>query len=339
MQAPGQIYIWTAEVWGEGHAGVPSETVANVTHFHSTEVFLALRFFEDLTSTEDTFNTITVYATLKQHGTIRPFRVEPFKGTFKEKPPLWTPTVGVDEKLPLNMAARKDILAVDLAYPKLWAILGGGMYGYWDLKEVHPSFRPHGECSKPGRLGANPMERIYVDHSASIAVISQAGTRDPHPICITRYDHLVKAKGPGCNLEFGLGRVLSHAQNRFSLSPCMDTEGNRRLAMTGIGNGFTILEFNVSNIAVPYWGAQEGLNRRAISQFDKRIEQKLSELPPRAIQRKPSLDTKDMEELAGLFRTAIKDSSNGGASSELAKTDNQIAKRKNGWPFFDRFGA
>ncbi|RVD80928.1 uncharacterized protein DFL_008812 [Arthrobotrys flagrans] len=179
MQDPGQIYIRSAEVWGETHAGVPSEAVANVTHFHSTDVSLTMRFFEDLTSTEDTLNTITVHVILKRHGIIRPFRVNPFKGTFKEKPPLWTPPVGADETLPLNMAAREDILAVELVYPRLWAVVGGGVYGYWNLKETHPSFRIHGDCSKPESLGANPMERIYTNHSASIVVSVMLGWKTP----------------------------------------------------------------------------------------------------------------------------------------------------------------
>ncbi|KAF3157133.1 hypothetical protein TWF569_004036 [Orbilia oligospora] len=335
MQAPGQICIWSAEVWGEGNAGVPSKTVANVTHFHSTDVYLTMRFFEDLTPKEDTLNTITVHATLKRHGIIRPFRVNPFKGTFKEKPPLWTPTVGAEEALPLNMAARKNILAVELVYPRLWTVLEGGVYGYWNLKETHPTFQVYGECSKPERLGTKPMERAYTDHSASIMVTSHAGTEDPRGICITRYDHVVKTKGPGCDLEFGLGKVLSHTRNQFSLSPHVDSEGNHRLVMTEIGNGFTILEFNASNIVESYWERHRRLNERAISQFDKRIEQKLNQPPAPPIRRKTSLDRKQVEELVGLFRTAIQDP----GQTEASNTDNQIVKRKNNWPFFDRFGT
>ncbi|KAK6516505.1 hypothetical protein TWF506_006412 [Arthrobotrys conoides] len=299
-----------------------------------------MRSFDDLTPAEDTLNTITVHVALKQHGIIRPFRVNPFKGTFKEKPPLWAPTVGADETLPLNMAARKNILAVELVYPRLWAVLGCGTYGYWNLRETHPSFRIHGDCSKPEKLGTKPMERTYTDHSASIMVISHAGMEDPRGICITRYDHVVKSSGSECDLEFGLGRILSHARNQFSLSPHMDTEGNCRLVMTEIGNGFTILEFNVSNIVESYWERQRRVNQRAISQFDKRIEQKLREPPPPpTIKRKASLDRKQMEELVDLFRTAIQDPGITEASEELIDTDKRIVKRKENWPFFDRFGT
>ncbi|KAK6509230.1 hypothetical protein TWF481_003989 [Arthrobotrys musiformis] len=340
MQAPGQLCVWSAEVWGEGHAGVPSETVANVTHFHSTDVSLILRFFEDLTSAEDTLNTITIHAILKQHGTIRPFRVNPFKGTFKEKPPLWMPMVSPHETLPLNMAARKKILAAELAYPRLWAILEGGAYGYWDLRETHPSFRLSGECSMPGNPSAdygNHKERIYTDHSASIGVISHVGARNPLQICITRYDHAVKTNFPNSNLDFGLGRVLSHARNQFSLSPCVDQQGNRRLVMTEIGNGFTILEFNFSSIRELYWHKQGGMHQQAVSQFDKRIEKKLRELGRR------SLDGEEMEELLDIFQAAFRDATEAaeqGSTTEVVVRDKQPVKKekkKVSWSLFDRF--
>ncbi|KAK6536226.1 hypothetical protein TWF281_000469 [Arthrobotrys megalospora] len=337
MQAPGQLYIWSAEVWGEGQAGLPSETVANVTRCQSADISLSFRYFDDLTSTEDTLNTITIHVTLRQYGVVRPFRVNPFKRTFKEKPPLWTPTFGADDQtLPLNMAARKRILAVELVYPALWTVLEDGMAGYWNLRETHPTFRSYGDCSKFEIPGITVKERSYANHSASIVIASHIGGMAAHPICITRYDHVVKTRGSSCDLEFGLGRVLSHARNQFSLSSHIDTEGNRRLVMTEVGRGFTILEFNLSKVMDPYWERQEQARLRVVSQFDKRIEQKLNEPP---IKRRPSLDAKGMEELAGLFQSAIRSASredidelaNGGG-----KGDKQ-PESKFSWPFLDRF--
>ncbi|KAK6363001.1 hypothetical protein TWF730_000450 [Orbilia blumenaviensis] len=327
VQAPGQLYIWTTEIWEEGRAAVTSESLANLPRWNSTDVSLNFRFFEDLMSAHDTQNIITFYATLKQYGVVRPFCINPFEGTFEEAPPLWAPVAPARGRLPLNMAAKKKILALDLVYPRLWAVLEDGGYGYWDLKETRAAFRLHGECSKPEKADTDVKGSASSGDNASIVVITPIGVTNPDPVCMTRFNHLVKTKGPGSDLEFKLGRVLSHARNQFSLSPRTDSEGSRRLVMTEVGNGFTILEFNLSNAVESYWERQERVYQRVVSQFDKRIEEKLNEPPERS----RYLDEKDIEELAALFETVTCDTTGEVVPSRPPEIDSNQAQAMSDW--------
>ncbi|KAK6344178.1 hypothetical protein TWF696_007820 [Orbilia brochopaga] len=159
---------------------------------------------------------------------------------------------------------------------QLWAVLDDGQYGCWDLTERSPKFQHHGYCSKSRKPSFVDGAKNELEHTASIAFpIDWPGDLHPADVCITRYDNILTIRAPeGRDFELVLGKIFNRASNQLSCSSIVNSEGGRRLVMTQMSNGFTILEYNLSHRLSEAYFQRDEDSRRLVDPLDALMEAK-----------------------------------------------------------------
>ncbi|KAJ6259821.1 hypothetical protein Dda_5463 [Drechslerella dactyloides] len=258
------VYVWNTMLRPDGRARQQCQITGRLLNFNTSEIFIDLKRAGLVAGFESTPNTLALHVVQKLNGLVKVLHLDPFEGVLEEKMTLYAPTrdkrrleVDTHPSMPSHLEARKKILVIssllhrrhtgDSLY-QLWAVLDDGEYGCWDLTERPPRFQHHGHCSGDKKSFSVGALKDEVDPTASITFpIDNVNDFSPASACITRYNNLLTVRGSEeeC-FKLELGKVFNRACNQLSCSSFVSPEGGRRLMMTQMSNGFTILEYNMS---------------------------------------------------------------------------------------------
>ncbi|KAF3922761.1 hypothetical protein ABW21_db0209162 [Orbilia brochopaga] len=259
------VYVWKAGLLSSGQVGKVVSLTSKLPNLNTSEILIDFSCVGLVEPADDTPNTVAFYVARRLNGSAKILHLDPFQGVFKEGPTLLTPAqneiqrkFNARQSLSGHLEARKKILAMRAILRKqrtgdwlyqLWAVLDDGEYGFWDLAERSPKFQHYGFCSKTRTPSLIDNSKDEVNRTASISFpIDWPDHLHPAEVCITRYDNMLTIRAPeGGNVELTLGKVFNRASNQLSCSSIVNSEGGRRLLMTQMSNGFTILEYNLSS--------------------------------------------------------------------------------------------